>query len=173
MSPSLDLRGLPLGSDRFEVRRLLGHGGMGVVYEIASDDGWFFTMELIEGLDFVSHVRGPKSASPAQTRIEPDSLPGAPGMRAASESETRETGPGYDSRDSNDFALDYARLRAALSQLAAGVSALHDSGHLHRDIKPSRGRQRDGRTDRGIGWCCGGATESARPAGARTRWGAR
>src|SRR4029077_16390803 len=34
-------------------------------------------------------------------------------------------------------ALNVARLRRALTQLAQGVLALHDAGKLHRDIKPS------------------------------------
>ena len=35
----------------------------------------------------------------------------------------------------DDRRLD--RLRSALPQLVLGVSALHDAGKLHRDIKPS------------------------------------
>ena len=34
------------------------------------------------------------------------------------------------------FHFDEQRLRAALGQLAEGVSALHQAGKLHRDIKP-------------------------------------
>jgi Cdc6-like AAA superfamily ATPase len=99
------------GTERFEVRRRLGQGGMGVVYEafdrarstvvalktltrfdaqaiyrmkqefrvladvshpnlaqlyelVSSDDRWFFTMELVEGMDFLSYLRGPKDGDP-------------------------------------------------------------------------------------------------------------
>ncbi len=128
------------GDERFQIKRELGRGGMGVVYEafdrerqeavalktlqwidphaiyrlkrefrtladvahgnlvhlyelIARDDIWFFTMELIEGVDFLNHVR-----------------PGA---------------------------LDVPRLRPALRQLVEAVAALHQAGKVHRDIKPS------------------------------------
>lgn len=134
------------GSDRFLIRRRLGTGTVGVVFEaedrergeivalkalrdtdpaeiyrlkkefrtladvahpslvslyelFANDDAWFFTMELIEGTDFLSYVRGAEG--------------GATGT------------------------LDENRLRAALKQLTAGVVALHRAGHLHRDLKPS------------------------------------
>lgn len=55
---------------------------------------WFFTMDLLAGVDFLSHVR--------------------PGDR-----------------------LDEGQLRAALTQLAAGVMALHARQMVHRDLKPS------------------------------------
>lgn len=57
-------------------------------------DQWFFTMDLLEGTDFISHVR--------------------------------QAGQ-----------LDEARLRAALTQLATGVMALHANYVVHRDLKPS------------------------------------
>jgi len=128
------------GTGRFRVLRRLGAGGMGVVYsasdagrdevialktllyadpmaiyrlkkefraladvahpnlvnlyELVSDgERWFFTMELVDGLNLLDYVR-----------------PGA---------------------------LDVARLRSTLPQVASGIIAIHDRGLLHRDLKPS------------------------------------
>jgi hypothetical protein len=72
----------------------MSHPNLVKLYELISAAGqWFFTMELVQGTDFVEWVRLPS---------------------------VRWTG-----------------LRAAFRQLAEGVSALHEAGHLHRDIKPS------------------------------------
>jgi hypothetical protein len=130
------------GTDRYHVRRCIGTGSMGAVYEafdrergrtialkrlrhfsgsalylfkqefrtladvhhpnlvrlhelVATEaNDFFFTMELVRGVDLLEYVRG-------------------------------------------RGVLDVDRLRTVLRQLAEGVHALHDAGKLHRDIKPS------------------------------------
>lgn len=126
----------------------IAHPSVVQLYELfAEGDQWFFTMELLEGIDFVSHVRG----------VEPGSI--GPGRRlrtrTASASGFREqvaSAPTVDAwlADSGvdgpellatpgtgNRVGDEQRLRAALIDLLGGVLAIHAAGRLHRDIKPS------------------------------------
>jgi eukaryotic-like serine/threonine-protein kinase len=161
------------GTQRFEILRCLGAGGMGTVYEafdrerkervalktlramnaesllrfkhefrefqdlshpnlvsvgeLFSDEGdWFFTMELLDGVDFLEYVR--------------------PGLARASNEDAADTivtlPPVMEQgrrimRVSSGTLLNEARLRTALRQLAFGLNALHEANKVHRDIKPS------------------------------------
>src|SRR6476469_1835529 len=190
-----------LGTERFRIRRRLGSGGMGVVYEahdretdklvalktltraeashisrfknefrsladvshpnlvalyefMADGQYWFFTMELVKGVNFLEYVRPGYQARRKQSSKTPTLLKGTregspPELLADYEAETRQldtrgsTDPGEDSRERSvdslleKSKLDLGRLMVALRQLAEGLHGLHETGKLHRDIKPS------------------------------------
>lgn len=172
---------------RFEIRRRLGAGGMGVVFEavdhernmrvalkalprvepqslyrfkqefrlladithpnlaalyelISDDDRWFLTMELVDGVDFLAHVRGASTGSLIPFRPT--------GQVAAHRAETAETGPFELPRSARWAHVmpgpetgapihDVSRLKAALQQLTSALTTLHNNARLHCDIKPS------------------------------------
>jgi hypothetical protein len=103
---------------KHEFRSLAGiaHPNLVTLHELISDGrDWFFTMDLVEGVDFLTHVRSPAPAP--RTRAD-DGADSAPGVSALSPAQCD-------------------RLRGALHQMAEGVAALHEAGRLHRDLKPS------------------------------------
>src|SRR5262249_29224541 len=141
------------------------HPNLVNLYELfAVDDRWFFTMELVEGTDFVSYVRPYAPAS--RERPPPDG--------AGRESARTAVAAGGGPRTPRPLPFDEGRLREALRQLAEGVEMLHQSGKLHRDIKPpnvldSRGPSGPAgfRADRRPGDL--GPPPDARPPGRRDR----
>ncbi|HTU63757.1 MAG TPA: protein kinase, partial [Polyangiales bacterium] len=116
------------------------HPNLLQLYElVARDNDWILSMELIDGGDFLQHVRPMPTEDAAPTRasyaganltlgeaFDTESLEDASHrqMRAAPKP-GRELGP-----------LHEPRLRSALRQLAEGLSALHGENCLHRDLKP-------------------------------------
>lgn len=102
----------------------INHRNLVTLHELVSaNDQWFFTMELVDGVDFLEYVREQGTSSIA------DTLAAAP---------TGEIGYGMlPVRRPASAPQSLVRLRQCMLQLAEGVYALHEAGKLHRDIKPS------------------------------------
>jgi tetratricopeptide (TPR) repeat protein len=110
----------------------VGHPNLVNLLDLVEDSGRFFVaMELVSGVDFLAHVRPGFRASPttgfSETRRSLGATSFESSLAKASDRASREL----------ETTCDVPRLRAALGQLALGLCALHDSGKLHRDVKPS------------------------------------
>jgi hypothetical protein len=125
--------------NEFRALQDLQHPNLCTLGELIGEGSqWFFTMELIDGVDLFSWVR------PTASRVL-DSLSDiaiasalAPGPdRPASSRPSNSFAPGERPDRTRLGALDVERLRAALIELSRGVSALHVARVVHRDIKPS------------------------------------
>src|SRR5580704_8418043 len=111
------------------------HPNLVHLHELIVDehDQVLFTMELIEGHDFLGRVQKRRSRRVPEPIAERDENSHVQPARKALASE-----PNSDARDVSP--ADFDKLRPALLQLVEGVRALHASGKLHRDLKPSNVR---------------------------------
>jgi eukaryotic-like serine/threonine-protein kinase len=98
--------------------------------ELFEENGrWFFSMEYVDGVDLLTFIRG-TSAADAPTEVNDASSSDPSPLFATTLPNVRrelEVVQGFDE----------ARLRDAFAQLAEGLIALHATGKIHCDIKPS------------------------------------
>lgn len=110
----------------------LSHPNLVALYDLVVAAGsCFFTMELLDGEDLLTHLWGHRVEDPSElvTATLPPLPPGALAQAIADGTITQSS--------PRPTPCDIDRLRAALPQLARGLHALHSAGKIHRDVKPS------------------------------------
>jgi serine/threonine protein kinase len=141
----------------------LVHPNLIQLYELFSqDDGWFLSMELIDGCDFQTYVRKRKASDDTDstddletevaTIVTRDSLPRSTDARAlaiptrqiaANDGASPATpsiaiaGSIPPAFGASELGFDEQRLRSAFIQLCDGLQGLHRARKLHRDLKPA------------------------------------
>lgn len=103
--------------EEFRALAELRHRNLIELYDLARDgETWFFTMELIEGVDLVAYVDGVRATEAAYLASMESAVTAAP---------------------SGDRVTPTREIFRLLAEIGAAVAHLHARGTVHRDLKPS------------------------------------
>ena len=95
---------------------------LGELFEVGGE--WFFSMELIDGCDLITYIRGDTGVGSGDG--------GAADANGESGAAADANGHG-----NGGGVCDVQRLRSSIAQLGGALAALHDARKIHRDIKPT------------------------------------
>ncbi|MCB9673494.1 MAG: protein kinase [Alphaproteobacteria bacterium] len=111
---------------------------------VNADAGWFVTMELVEGVDFLTFCRGDEPDRESRTQTGTADTWGTStetdlsfNRSAPAGAAARDATPAPPPKRKKRSLPDLIRLRSSMRQLAEGVHTLHTAGRIHRDLKPS------------------------------------
>ncbi|MDX1643545.1 MAG: AAA family ATPase, partial [Thermoanaerobaculia bacterium] len=115
----------------------LRHRNLVAVYELLSrNETWFFTMEYLEGRNFLQHLRQSRGwFDESSLHADDDTIDLAELDAAERERLLSGTSAPAEPPPARRFRLGEAR--PVLLQLVQGLQVLHRAGHIHCDIKPS------------------------------------
>ena len=130
--------------NEFRALQEISHPNLVTLGELFEEQGrWFFTMELVKGVDFLSWVRrqeAPPAARGGSIHVPiaaatDDSTPTLADLVFPVLSPIAYLAP--PPLDAEGRTFDEERLRDALRQLLNGLGALHSARKVHCDVKPS------------------------------------